>query len=163
MSHDRKSLLHGIGFDLIKAIMITPSTVADSKLLTSTTFTLRLILFINHGTPSYTIQPANVDDDSEDFQYLEAVALILVIEHDILATCFVSKALTSSCVQAEPETDLNPPDATTSTKYRHPLHVAVASNPTSDNESTPYPSVYDMKKATDLWPYVKEEELYLIE
>ena len=135
----------------------------DSELLTVIAFILRFLLFINHGTPTYNV-PIEDDDDSDDFQPLEAVTSILMIRHKILATCFTSEAAPVVDSQGKPETDLDPPEVTTAPpKLHHPLQVAIASNPKSNIESSSsLPDVCDMQNATNFWPSIRCEEWCLI-
>jgi len=75
---------------------------------TNTTLLLRLLRLLNEDTPVYQPSKFQVETEVEADDLLRAVASILDIQHEISATCYVSKAATVVVInQNNPDTELD--------------------------------------------------------
>jgi len=98
-------------------------------MLANTTLLLRLLLLLNEGTPRPSNLQAETKVDADD-----PVASILMMQHEISATCHISEAATVVATISEHETD---PDAL--------LNKTLAP-----------------QSSQDIWPEIKEDAWFLL-
>jgi hypothetical protein len=144
----------------------------DPDMFANITLLLHVVGLLNQDEPDYrsAFQATTNSVPDGNLEPLEAVAAILVMSNEAIATASISNtiaivmaAISSNKPADGPHEEVNIAEPVP--QLGHPLQVAVVPNPTSqaaasNNLNDHKLRLLDTKTATNLWPNVKKNEWY---
>lgn len=144
---------------------------------TNITLLLRLVVLLNQNNPVFRFFHGDTRstkiEEERNFDPLDSVASILVLDDEVIAACYISKAVTvvvANQPSAETDLDLDIFPALGTSHLLYPLQVTAISNPqfkqnTTGNAYRSNPNPHQLRALSsthgeDFWPNVQRDEWF---